>query len=210
MDSFASEGSAIGDSCEPSMKDVTRAIQALQNGEPHASDELVKLVYNQLRTLAVGHLRHERPGQTLQATALVNEAYLRLMSGEQAFDSRAHFFAAASEAMRRILIDKARRKAALKRGGHAKRQSLDDLEIAAPETGGVDLLDLDVALEHLAQADADAAKLVKLRFFAGLTTEQAAEVMKMSPRSAYYLWTYARTWLHRELSPEGSSTADSG
>jgi RNA polymerase sigma factor (TIGR02999 family) len=189
--------------------DVTRAIQALQNGEQHASDELVRLVYEQLRKLAVGQLRHERPGQTLQATALVHEAYLRLMDSDKAWDSRGHFFAAAAEAMRRILIDKARRKATLKRGGNAKRESLDDLEIVAPETSGIDLLDLDAALERLSQTDAEAASLVKLRFFAGLTTEQAAEALKMSPRSAYYLWTYARSWLHRELAPGGSSAGDS-
>jgi RNA polymerase sigma factor (TIGR02999 family) len=192
------------------MSDKASISEAGEQGKPLSTEELLPLVYEQLRKLAVGQLRHERPGQTLQATALVHEAYLRLMDGESTWENRGHFFAAAAEAMRRILIEKARRKAALKHGNNAKREALDDLEIVAPETNGVDLLDLDAALERLAQADAEAAHLVKLRFFAGLTTDQAAEALEMSPRSAYYLWTYARSWLHRELAGEDSSADVSG
>ncbi len=147
----------------------------------------------------------EKPGQTLQATALVHEAYIRLVDGEKAhsWDSRGHFFAAAAEAMRRILVDGARRRNSLKRGGELDRHELGDGLIASPEPGeNVDLQALDEALIRLAEADPTAAELVKLRYFAGLTMDEAAKVLKMSPRSAYYAWTYARSWLHREMRDE--------
>lgn len=181
--------------------DATQLLIAIQAGDRQATGKLLPLVYDELRRLAAAKLHQERPGQTLQATALVHEAYLRLVSdaASRGWDGRGHFFGAAAEAMRRILIDQARAKASLKRGGMSNREPLDGAEIAAPETEGFDLLDLDAALERLAATDADAAQLVKLRYFAGLPMEQAADAMQISPRAAYYLWTYARSWLRKEL-----------
>jgi RNA polymerase sigma factor (TIGR02999 family) len=162
------------------------------------------LVYEELRKLAAQRLAQEKPGQTLQATALVHEAYLRLVGQEdpgQHWNSRGHFFAAAAEAMRRILVEQARRKQADKRGGQAQRQALDPAELAAPAPEER-LLAVHEALDDLAQTDPQAATLVKLRFFAGLTAAEAAEVLGLSVRSAHDLWTYARSWLKRQLRPE--------
>jgi RNA polymerase sigma factor (TIGR02999 family) len=158
------------------------------------------LVYDELRKLAAIKLSHEPAGQTLQATGLVHEAYLRLTEeGEPLrWDSRAHFFAAAAEAMRRILVDAARRKKRLKRGGDQVRQDLDQVEIVAPELRE-DILALNEALDKLAAADRQAADLVHLRYFAGMTLPEAAQVMAISPRTADRLWAYARAWLHQEL-----------
>ena len=182
---------------------MTQILCALQQGNPKAAEELLPLVYNELRKLAAHRLEGERAGQTLQATALVHEAYLRLMDAEQTqeWNGRGHFFAAAAEAMRRILIDNARRKRRVKHGGDRKRIDLDE----AGEIGDVSLfpddhlLELDAALDRLAQQDEQSAQLVKLRYFAGLTTPQAAEALGVSARKADHLWSFARAWLRREL-----------
>lgn len=182
------------------MSDVSRILCQIRDGDPAASEELLPLVYQELRRLAAAKLAGEQPGQTLEATALVHEAYLRLVDQAtlQNWDSRGHFFAAAAEAMRRILVENARRKASEKRGGGQHRISLD--EAASIDDGRSDeLLALDEALESLAKHDASAAELVKLRYFAGLTMEQAADAIGISERSAYYLWTYARSWLYRAI-----------
>jgi RNA polymerase sigma factor (TIGR02999 family) len=195
------------------MSDVTRILSAIEQGEPHAADQLLPLVYDELRRLAAQKLAHEKPGQTLSATALVHEAYLRLVGeGEEPhWNSRGHFFAAAAEAMRRILVDNARRKHRAKHGGGRARVDLDDLEVAAPERRD-DLLALDEALAQLAATDAQAAELVKLRYFAGLTNPQAAEALGISPRTADFLWAYARSWLLAKIEgqppPSSSATAD--
>jgi RNA polymerase sigma factor (TIGR02999 family) len=182
------------------MHEVTRILSAFDQGDPQAAEKLLPLVYDELRKLAAEKMAKENPGQTLQATALVHEAYIRLVDvkNAQRWDSRGHFFAAAAEAMRRILVENARRKASFKGGGSLERHILDETEVAAPENAD-ELLALDEALAKLAEADAVAAELVKLRFFAGLTVDQAAEALGMSCRSAYYTWTYARSWLHRQL-----------
>ena len=190
------------------MSGVTHFLKQINQDGPHAAEQLLPLVYDELRKLAAARLAGENPGQTLQATALVHEAYLRLMANDgaeppdgnvQSWDNRGHFFAAAAEAMRRILVESARRKASLKRGGGMQRLPLEAL--AATESEDADsLLALDEALEKLALADPPAAELVKLRYFAGLTMEEAAEVLEMSPRSAYYTWSYARSWLHQAIS----------
>jgi RNA polymerase sigma factor (TIGR02999 family) len=186
------------------MNEVTRILSAVQQGDPTAARELLPLVYEELRKLATQRLGQEKPGQTLQPTALVHEAYLRLVDAEQAqrWDSRGHFFAAAAEAMRRLLIDNARRKNADKHGGGWHRLDVVDLELAV-DSSGDDLLALDEAMRKLARADPEIAKLVELRFFAGLTLEQAAEVLNMSLRTANRHWTYARAWLRRELDRDG-------
>jgi RNA polymerase sigma factor (TIGR02999 family) len=182
------------------MSDVTRILSQIDAGDPKAAEELLPLVYDELRKLAAARLAQEKPGQTLQATALVHEAYLRLIGGEQTqhWDSRGHFFAAAAEAMRRILVDRARRKGSLKRGEGFVRQPLDELEIEAPE-GRCDVVALDEALRHLEATDTQAAELVKLRFFAGLTAEQAAAALGVSPRTADRIWGYARAYLFKYL-----------
>ena len=182
------------------MSDVTRVLSQIESGDPTAAEQLLPLVYDELRKLAAAKLAHEQPGQTLQATALVHEAYLRLVGAEQGqfWDSRGHFFAAAAEAMRRLLVESGRRKLSLKRGDGLVRQPLDDLEIAASE-GRYDLLALNDALDELAAADAQAAELVKLRFFAGLTAEQAATALSVSPRTADRIWGYARAYLFKCL-----------
>ncbi len=181
------------------MTGLTVILQRIDQGDPHAADELLPLVYEELRKLAAQKLAHEAPGQTLQATALVHEAWLRLGGDEQPeWQNRAHFFAAAAEAMRRILIDNARRKRALRHGGGAERVDLDGLDLAA----GVDdeqLLALHEALDRLTAHDAIKAELVKLRFFAGLTNEQAANVMGCSEPTVKRHWAYARAWLYREI-----------
>jgi RNA polymerase sigma factor (TIGR02999 family) len=182
------------------MTEVTRILSAIEQGDPHAAGQLLPLVYEELRRLAAQRLAHEAPGQTLQPTALVHEAYLRLVDGEQAqrWNSRGHFFAAAAEAMRRILVESARRKASLKRGGGLRREELPESELAAPAVSD-DVLALDEALTQLAQADALAAQLVQLRYFAGLTSPQAAEALGISARTAERTWAYARAWLLKKL-----------
>jgi RNA polymerase sigma factor (TIGR02999 family) len=182
------------------MTEVTQILSAIEQGDRHAAAELLPLVYDELRRLAAQKLVQEKPGQTLQATALVHEAYLRLVgSGSfQQFNGRGHFFAAAAESMRRILVENARRRGRLKHGGGRVRIEIDPLEIAAPERTD-ELLALDEALVHLAAADPQVAELVKLRYFAGLTIPLAAGVLGISPRSADSLWAYARAWLLEKL-----------
>ena len=182
------------------MSDVTRILCAIDQGDPAAADQLLPLVYAELRRLAAQRLSHEKPGQTLQATALVHEAYIRLVDVEQAqhWDSCGHFFAAAAEAMRRILVDRAREKNAEKSGGGCQRVALD--ANLAQDVDAETLLDLNQALAALETYDADAAELVKLRYFAGMTHQQAAEVMGISRRTADRLWTLAKTWLFRQMS----------
>jgi RNA polymerase sigma factor (TIGR02999 family) len=180
------------------MPEVSRLLSAASAGDPRAAAELLPLVYNELRKLAAARMAEENPGQTLQATALVHEAYLRLVGSEQPWNGRGHFFAAAAEAMRRILVDTARRKRAEVHGGGRARVDLPD-DLAAPESPRNDLVALDQALEKLERHDPIAAQLVKLRYFAGLTMEQAAEVLGLALRTAERNWTFARTWLHREL-----------
>jgi RNA polymerase sigma factor (TIGR02999 family) len=183
--------------------DVTRILSAIEEGDPQAAEQLLPLVYDELRKLAAARLAHEKPGQTLQPTALVHEAYLRLVGPAegQTWNSRSHFFAAAAEAMRRILIENARRKRRLKRGGKCERLDLADLDIAVPAPCD-DLVALDEALDKLAEKHPEMAELVKLRFFAGLTVSEAARVLRISTSTADRHWTYARAWLYRFLSPE--------
>jgi RNA polymerase sigma factor (TIGR02999 family) len=182
------------------MSEVTRILSAIEQGDPHAAEQLLPLVYDELRKLAAQKLAGEKPGQTLQATALVHEAYLRLVDTDKVsqWNSRGHFFAAAAEAMRRILVDNARRKGRLKHGGDRQRVDLDAAEIAV-QTPADDLLALDEALTRLAERDAQAAQLVKLHCFAGLSIEQAAEVLAISGRTAYRDWAFAQAWLYREI-----------
>ena len=182
------------------MSAITVILNRAQQGDPHAADELLPLVYDELRKLAAHKMANEAPGHTLQPTALVHEAWLRLAgdAGPSHFDNRGHFFAAAAEAMRRILIDSARRKEAHKRGAGLERVNLDDVDVAA-KADDTTLLRLDEALEKLAREDPPSAELVKLRFFAGLTTEQAAAALGISERTARRYWVFARAWLHDEL-----------
>jgi len=185
------------------MTDVTRILNAIERGEAKATDELLPVVYEELRLLAAQKLSHEAPGQTLQATALVHEAYLRLVgSDHESWENRRHFFAAAAEAMRRILVDHARRKKSQRRGGAHRRVELDKLDVAVSEPPE-DLLRLDEALAKLAEQDPDVAELVTLRYFGGLTLEQAAEVKGISRRTATRHWNYARLWLYREVTRAG-------
>jgi RNA polymerase sigma factor (TIGR02999 family) len=183
--------------------DASRLTFAVAQGDPQAAERLLPLVYEELRRLAALRLAEERPGQTLQPTALVHEAYLRLVGDDpgRPWHGRGHFFAAAAEAMRRILVDQARRKASLKRGGALARQALDVAE-PGQDSNAEELLALDEALSRLAEVDPQAAQFVRLRYFAGLTTEQAAEVLGVSTRSAYYTWNYARAWLRRAIRGE--------
>jgi RNA polymerase sigma factor (TIGR02999 family) len=185
------------------MSDVTHILSAIEQGDPHAAELLLPLVYEELRQLAAQRLAQERPGQTLQATALVHEAYLRLVDADKAqtWNSRGHFFAAASEAMRRILVEQARRRKAAKRGGHVQREALDASEIVAP-AADEQLLAVHDALDDLAQTDPQAATLITLRFFGGMTMTEAAEALGLSVRSAHDLWAYARSWLRRQMRPE--------
>jgi RNA polymerase sigma factor (TIGR02999 family) len=185
------------------MSEVTRILCAIEQGDAHAAEELVPLVYDELRRLAAQMLAREAPGQTLQPTALVHEAYLRLVDKDQPqqWKSRGHFFGAAAEAMRRILVERARHKHSIKAGADRQRQELPD--IAAPETvSGVDLLSLNEALDKLASQDQRRAEIVKLRFFAGLTIEEAAQALGISTSTADNDWAYARCWLRLEI--EGS------
>jgi RNA polymerase sigma factor (TIGR02999 family) len=180
-------------------QDVTQILNAVQGGNTHAAGELLPLLYHELRQIAASKMANEAAGHTLQPTALVHEAWLRLVGGDQrAWPSRAYFFAAAAEAMRRILVDHARRKQSLKRGGEFERADLNEsaLVIAAPPD---ELLAVHEALEKFAVEDAQSAELVKLRYFVGMTMEEAASALDMAPRTAERLWTYARTWLQREI-----------
>jgi RNA polymerase sigma factor (TIGR02999 family) len=185
------------------MSDVTRILSQIEQGDPKAAEKLLPLVYNELRGLAAQWLAHEKAGQTLQATALVHEAYVRLVDNDHSsqWKSRGHFFGAAAEAMRRILVEQARRKRSIKGGGEFERQELPEIEAptGAPQ---IDLLALDEALTKLEARDRRQAELIKLRFFAGLTIEQAAEALGISTSTADNNWSYARCWLRLEL--EGS------
>jgi RNA polymerase sigma factor (TIGR02999 family) len=194
------------------MSDVTLLLDSAAAGNRNAAADLLALVYDELRRLAAARLAAEPSGNTLQPTALVHEAYLRLIGtpeGEQ-WNHRGHFFAAAAEAMRRILVESARRRRSLKRGGGQVPQGFDDLQIAAPQPAE-DLLALDEALDRLAELDPVKAELVKLRYFAGLTIDEAAESLTISPATAKRYWTYARTWLFKAISgePQGPSAPSS-
>jgi RNA polymerase sigma factor (TIGR02999 family) len=182
------------------MTDVTHILAAVEAGDPKAAAELLPLVYEELRKLAAARLTAEKPGQTLQATALVHEAYVRLVGGEPAagWSGRGHFFAAAAEAMRRILVERARRKGRIRHGGDLRRIDLLDAEAAAPADDEQILL-LDEALSRLAAARPQAAQLVQLRFFAGLTAEESAVILTLSPRTTRRLWAFARAWLRRDM-----------
>jgi RNA polymerase sigma factor (TIGR02999 family) len=182
------------------MSEVTQILSAIQQGDPHAAGQLLPLVYEELRRLAAQKLAQEKPGQTLQATALVHEAYLRLVDVDRAqhWNSRRHFFAAAAEAMRRILVERARARGSSKRGGGRGRLDLEDLPVACPERPE-DLLALDEALTRLAAVEPQAAELVHLRYFAGQTMLEAADLLGLSPRGIYRLWAYAKAWLLQEL-----------
>ncbi|MDA0811128.1 MAG: ECF-type sigma factor [Verrucomicrobia bacterium] len=188
------------------MNDVTRILDAIQQGTPKAADELLPLVYNELRRLAARKMAHERPGQTLQPTALVHEAWLRLVKDEAArFENRAHFFAAAGEAMRRILVESVRRKKRWKRGGDAERVDLDSGELASPLPDD-ELLLLDEALDRLAVLDSRSADVVKLCFFVGLTQPQAAKELGVSLTTVERLWSFARAWLFQEMEKNRGSS----
>jgi RNA polymerase sigma factor (TIGR02999 family) len=188
------------------MSEVTRILSAIEQGEPHAAEQLLPLVYNELRQLAAQRLAHEQPGQTLQATALVHEAYLRLVDGTQAqhWNSRGHFFAAAAEAMRRILVEQARRKSRHKHGGGMHQVALEDVHLGyrSPDD---ELLAIDDALDKLAGEDAQATQLVKLRYFGGLSVEEAAEAMGIPRSTAYAHWAHARASLRLLLEVEPES-----
>jgi RNA polymerase sigma factor (TIGR02999 family) len=193
------------------MSDVTRILSAIERGDPHASDQLLPLVYDELRKLAAQKLAQEKPGQTLQATALVHEAYLRLVASgdapgprKQQWECRGHFFAAAAEAMRRLLIDQARRKQSAKRGGARRHVPLDDVATFPAVDGAPrdDLLALDEALQQLEAEAPIKAQLVKLRYFAGVSLENAAQMLEISPATAKRYWVYARSWLYGKLRGE--------
>ena len=186
------------------MSDVTRILSAIERGDRQAADELLPTVYGELRKLAAAKLAQEKPGQTLQATALVHEAFVRLITDgqEQGWESRGHFFAAAAEAMRRILVENARRKLRHKHGGGVQRVELRELDLATTVPDDR-LLAIDEALERLALHDAAAAEIVKLRFFAGFSLTEAAEIVGISRTKAYELWAYARAWLRCEVENDG-------
>jgi RNA polymerase sigma factor (TIGR02999 family) len=192
------------------MSEATRILSAIEQGDPSAAEQLLPLVYDELRKLAVQRMAEERADHTLQPTALVHEAYLRLVEGAQPharWDSRGHFFAAAAEAMRRILVDAARARSARKRGGAWKRIDLNSVDLAqraAPD----DLLELDDTLDKLARQDPVASQIVKLRFFAGLSIDQAAEMLGLSRTTAYERWTFARAWLYSELKSGAPEATD--
>jgi len=184
------------------MSEFTHILESHQQGDPKAADELLPLVYGELRRLAAQKMTNEAPGHTLQPTALVHEAWLRLVGGEASkFQNRAHFFGAAAEAMRRILVESARRKKRLKRGGELKRVDIEDVELPLPMPAD-ELLALDEALDRLGTVDARAAQVVKLCFFVGLTQEQAATELDVSLATAERLWAFARAWLFREMQKE--------
>src|SRR5262245_22176184 len=185
------------------MNDVTRILSTIEQGDPQAASQLLPLVYDELRKLAAQKMAHENPGLTLQATALVHEAWLRLADAEKAqhWNSRGHFFAAAAEAMRRILVDQARRRSTAKRGGEAEREALHESAIAAGRPIE-ELLAVDDLLDGLAEIDPAAANLVKLRFFVGLNMSEVAEAMGISVRAAHDIWAYARTWLRQRIAAD--------
>ena len=201
------------------MNEVTRILSAIDQGDPHAAAQLLPLVYNELRKLAAQKLAQEKPGQTLEATALVHEAYIRLVAppkslplkgveGGVQWDSRGHFFAAAAaEAMRRILVENARRKKRLKRGGAGRRIDLNNVQLTVHEPCD-DLIDLDEAITKLAEKEPAKAELVKLRYFAGLTIEEASKVLGISTSTAERYWTYARAWLYRQIERVGQPGPD--
>ena len=182
------------------MSEVTRILHKIENGDSNAASELLPLVYDELRKLAKARMLHEKPGQTLQATALVHDAYLRLVGSEseKQWDSRGHFFAAAAEAMRRILINRARDKKRQKRAGDRKRVDFDNIQVAM-DTPSEELIRLDEAIGQLEEKDALAAKLIKLRFFAGCTSAEAAKILEISTATADRYWAYARAWLKTEM-----------
>ena len=182
------------------MSDLTRILEAAKQGDPTAADQLLPLVYEELRRLAAHRMASEAPGHTLQPTALVHEAWLRLVGHEPhtQFQNRAHFFAAAAEAMRRILIDRVRRKHAVRHGGEQQRVGIEDVDPASPADDD-QLLAVSDALDKLAIQHKAEAELVKLRYFVGMTNDEAAEALGISPRTAKYYWTHARAWLFREL-----------
>jgi RNA polymerase sigma factor (TIGR02999 family) len=186
------------------MSDVTRILNAIEQGDTQATEKLLPLVYEELRLLAAQKMTHEKPGQTLQATALVHEAYIRLVEGaDQNWNSRGHFFKAAAEAMRRILVDNARRKKSLRAGGGRRQIDIDEAGLwvltLSDESTSEDLLALDEALEKFSKTDPRNAELVKLRYFAGLSLDQVAKIEGVSRRTATRWWTYARAWLNREI-----------
>jgi len=192
------------------MSEVTRILAAVEDGDQRAAEQLLPLVYDELRRLAAQKLGRESPGQTIQATALVHEAYMRLVQSERtgsspSWNSRGHFFAAAAEAMRRILVERARHKKSLKGGGSHHRQELDDIEVSAA-VPDIDLIALDIALGRLESTDKRKAQLVKLRFFAGLTLDEAAQALGISTSTADNDWAYARCWLRLEI--EGAADED--
>jgi RNA polymerase sigma factor (TIGR02999 family) len=193
------------------MSDVTRILSLIEQGNAQAAEQLLPLLYDELRRLAAAKLASEKPGQTLQATALVHEAYLRLVGSDNAqqWSSRGHFFAAAAESMRRILVENARRKNRLKHGGDLDRVEVELTELPT-RMAADDLLALDEALQRLQQEDPVKARLVTLRYFAGLTIEQASEVLGISRVTAFRYWTFARAWLHREIRGEPQGSAKSG
>jgi RNA polymerase sigma factor (TIGR02999 family) len=182
------------------VSEVTQILERVEHGDAKAAEELLPLVYEELRKLAAHRMANEAPGQTLQATALVHEAWLRLVRKEEQarFQNRAHFFAAAAEAMRRILIDRARRKHAIRHGGNQQRMNIQDIDVAAPADDD-QLLTVSEALDKLAAQHKEEVELVKLRYFVGMTNDEAAEVLGISPRTAKYYWTHARAWLYREV-----------
>ncbi len=182
------------------MSDVTQILSQIESGDPSAAEQLLPLVYDELRKLAAAKLAQEKPGQTLQATALVHEAFLRLVDSDKArqWNSRGHFFIAAAESMRRILVESARRKRQIRRGGDRQRVPIEAVQIAA-DAPSEDLIALDESLSRLEDHDPMAASLIQLRYFAGMTMRQAAEALGMSLRTAERNWTYARSWLHRDL-----------
>lgn len=191
------------------MTDVTQILDRIERGDPAAAQQLLPLVYNELRKLAGQRIGQENPGHTLQATALVHEAYLRLVDVEQAqhWDSRGHFFAAAAEAMRRILVENARRKGRLKRGGNLQQVELSEDAVAAPEIHE-DLIALDEALDRLKAIDAEAVQLVHLRYFVGMSIPDAAKLMGIAPRSADRVWAFARAWLHQQITGAEKHSAE--
>jgi RNA polymerase sigma factor (TIGR02999 family) len=188
------------------MSDVTQILCAIEQGDPQAANQLLPMVYDELRKLAAQKLAQEKPGQTLQATALVHEAYVRLVGTEQSqnWNGRGHFFAAAAEAMRRILVESARRQKSLKRGAGVRRTTLHDVAVEC-EVSPDDLLALDEALARLAKEDPQKAEVVRLRFFAGLSHEEAGEVLGVSAVTVKRHWRYARAWLHKQLYPSSDS-----
>lgn len=191
-----------GSPSDTPMKDVTQILGALHHGDPKAASELLPLVYQELRRIAAYKMSNESPGQTLQPTALVHEAWLRLVSTEeQTWQNRAHFFGAAAEAMRRILIDNARRKHAARHGGGQQRVDIDDLDVAA-DTKDDELLAVHEVLDRFAAQHKEEAELVKLRYFAGLTIQEAAQVLNISEPTAKRWWAYARAWLFSEIQPQ--------